>query len=176
MAIVNVLTSPAGLSIAVVDNDEMKMVGGAAVMAERHLDTYVPGVPAWQKKFLVRNFNGIIVIHNDLYNTLPEEERNAVILHEEGHFMLGHLDIYARAEESGVMDYDAQELEYEADAWAADRLGAKPMAIGLRKTLDHFFMVLEEAGADPEKLAEGWVAAKAVTNQRIARLVGDLAI
>lgn len=74
----------------------------------------------------------------ELYENLPQDERDAIILHEEGHASLGHLDegkIQGAVVVKGVLS--DIELELQADAYSASRVGKRTLAKALVHVLEN---------------------------------------
>ena len=87
----------------------------------------------------------------ELYEQLPQDERDAIILHEEGHAALGHLD-EDRIKEAVIVNGILADIqaELEADDYAARRVGKKTFAKALVHTLENMIeFVLTEGKTVP---------------------------
>lgn len=77
--------------------------------------------------------HGAVIYLEEACEGLTSEELQAVLLHEEGHVRLGHMEAFAATGGAGVMmDLDS---EMEADAYSASVVGKKVMASALTKVI-----------------------------------------
>ena len=72
----------------------------------------------------------------DVFTHLTEDEQHAILLHEEGHVALGHLEVT----KPGLRH------ELEADAYAAKQVGKKVVRSALLSLVRNFFAVTIGAG------------------------------
>ena len=77
--------------------------------------------------------HGAVIYLEEACEGLSSEELKAVLLHEEAHVRLGHMEAFAATGGSGVM-MDL-ESEMEADAYSASVVGKKVMASALTKVV-----------------------------------------
>lgn len=77
--------------------------------------------------------HGAVIYLEEACEGLSAEELKAVLLHEEAHVRLGHMEAFAATGGAGVMmDLDS---EMEADAYSASVVGKKVMARALTKVI-----------------------------------------
>lgn len=105
-----------------------------AVFAKYGVPTEVPA--ALLDKITGEEFPVIFVTSG--FSSLSSASQNAILTHEIGHIACGHLDKY---NEEGVL-YDIPELEAEADAWAAGRVGHDTFLESLDETVSILLTVL----------------------------------
>ena len=77
--------------------------------------------------------HGAVIYLEEACKGLTSEELKAVLLHEEAHVRLGHMEAFAATGGAGVM-MDL-ESEMEADAYSASVVGKKVMASALTKVV-----------------------------------------
>lgn len=77
--------------------------------------------------------HGAVIYLEEACEGLSSEELKAVLLHEEAHVRLGHMEAFAATGGAGVMmDLDS---EMEADEYSASVVGKKVMASALTKVI-----------------------------------------
>lgn len=83
------------------------------------------------KAILLLNNCYIVNVLKDIYDTLTKEEQLALLLHEEGHIMLNHIEDLENIE---GLHLDLQlEKELEADNYASSIVGKKVLKKALQK-------------------------------------------
>lgn len=90
---------------------------------------YLPGID-------VQEHENVIVIHENLSKILNAREVQAVLLHEEGHIVHGHIDTQYEALQRGEASEGVilnEEWEKQADAYAAERIDPLIMRSALVK-------------------------------------------
>lgn len=110
------------------EDKDILLAGGACATVFDNLDTFTKQ----QRRFRNVSLNEqIIVVHFLIKRRLSKQELRAVILHEEGHIVLGHLNKLIASRIVGVVD-DSQ-LEEEADLYASKRINVQFLISALRK-------------------------------------------
>jgi len=132
------------LKIAIVQIDQhtsqevkqaLYVSGGAALWMATSLeqfDIFKQMLPESVQSLFEHPDDKVVLIDQDLYNTLTEVEYQALLLHEEGHYVAGDLDV--------LQDLTVDEInarERLADDYAIKGVGALPMLNALRKLYAH---------------------------------------
>ena len=136
----------------------------ALLIGEEHVAQYAALLP---KKASLLRPGMVISVCQDALNALAADEADAIIAHEEGHILSGHV-LYAH--ELGLTDVGVgapvvvnTAVELAADAYAAKRVGKGAMRRALlaifRWQVDTIFGLYRRLGKKPKATAEEVVAA-----------------
>jgi Zn-dependent peptidase ImmA (M78 family) len=109
------------------------MVRQSGALASLKQDVAVAAV-RWDDTLRFESFadsDGLIFVAQYMIDGLEPNELNAIIAHEQGHIVLGHLEKHEGAK--GIID--DMEIELEADAFACNQYGARTVRAALGKTL-----------------------------------------
>lgn len=80
---------------------------------------------------LAKKDEKVVIIDRWFLSQMTREEQLAIIGHEIGHIVLGHVDKIVEKDDS-----DNIEFEYEADAYASGLVSKEAMATALEKTIE----------------------------------------
>lgn len=167
MAIVNTFKSPAGIRVFIVDDEKM-LTGYGPASALRVYEIEQIGV-SFDTSGMCQD-EKIIVVHNCLLD-MHSINFEAIVLHEEGHHVLGHLEAYDAAQVDGNASYDAAMKEMEADNYSLARVGRNTLVSALRESMDILFAKMK-AMIDSEEYKIFEFSAKQANAYRFDYLLG----
>lgn len=79
------------------------------------------------------------IVVDEFFFTLPAHAQRAILAHEEAHIVLGHLDNITKMNQAkramSSIKGGVQDIELEADAYAADKVGTEVMISALTSLL-----------------------------------------
>jgi hypothetical protein len=130
--------SPAGISIVITDHEISKTAGGAAAVTWKDACDEMKGISN-ACPFQMNGSDQLIVLNNKAIELMTPEMVLAIVLHEEGHIVLDHLnhpDGIALRAEGKVPSLPWMELE--ADQYAAQRVGKANVLAALKSMVNEF--------------------------------------
>ena len=128
---------------------------------------FMDALPDFLKSYFPTSTSKIVVVSEELKNSLTDDELYAMLKHEEGHFTLNHLDNCS----AGVLC--SETIEIEADNYALQYVSANTLEAGLFKAVAFFVSrILLSMGLEDEKDVYDELIAEChvVQSERLANL------
>ena len=113
-------------------HEQVKLVGACASF-RADISLFIINAEDRERFERIPAGEGIILVAEELQNSVESDELAAIIAHEQGHISCGHLEEIKRAQMTGIINNLRMELE--ADAFAANAVSQNAMLGGVKKAI-----------------------------------------
>lgn len=152
--------TPSGVKLVSVASATLLMGGGAMALLGKEVSVAFADMDETEFSADIGADEAFVAIHPSMkaaLNAVDPRFVEAIILHEEGHCLLGHCTPKEEQKTitcpNGAVIFDNMSAELEADAHAANHLGAETVVSALTAAIDYILGLLQER-VDENQLAE----------------------
>ena len=113
-------------------HEQVKLVGACASF-RADISLFVINAQDRERFESIPADDGVILVAEELRDSIEADELAAIIAHEQGHISCGHLEEIKQAQMTGIINNLRMELE--ADAFAASTISPDAMLGGVKKAI-----------------------------------------